>query len=105
MDARITPCVVRDCSVAWACLRSRRLAQPRRGLGAQSVDLAPRQGNADLADPLQLHAVDRFGIETREVDERGRLAAFDRFQIALARLQAHDGLLAVKACQRMALLA
>src|ERR1700688_4939212 len=47
-------------------LASRRLARARRRLGAQPLDLAPRQGNADLPDPFQFYPNDRLGVETGE---------------------------------------
>src|SRR6185295_19922304 len=80
------------------CVRGRRLV-------AQSLDLAPGQGDADLPDPFQLYAGDRLGIETRKVDRGRRLSPLDRFQIALAGLQADGSLLAVEAGQRVALFA
>src|ERR1700681_976102 len=70
-----------------------RLARPRQRLVAQALDLASRQSDADLADPFELYAADRLGIEAREIDQRGGFSPLDRLQIALARLPAHRGLL------------
>src|SRR5581483_4511075 len=81
------------------------LAGAGRGLGPQPGDLSARQGDADFADPVQFHAIDRLGVETREVDEACALAAFDRLQIALAGLELYRGLFPVEARERVALLA
>src|SRR5277367_4496300 len=80
-------------------------ARARRRPGAQPLDLASRQGDADFPDPFQLDACDRLGVEAREVDDMAGLAALDRLQIALAALQAHRGFLAIKARQRVPLVA
>jgi hypothetical protein len=80
------------------------LARPRRGLGPQPLDLTPWQGDTDLADPFQLHSVDRLGVEAREVDDAGGFPALDGLQVALARLQPDRGLFPVEARNRMALL-
>src|SRR5882672_11209589 len=85
-------------------MRLCRLAGPDRGLGPQAIDLAPRQGNADLSDPFQLNPVDRLGVEAGEVDQGGGFSPLDRFQIALAGLQSDRGFLSVEACERVALL-
>src|SRR5215475_5854343 len=82
-----------------------RLAGTRPALGPQPLDLGARQGHADLADPIQFHRIDRLGVETREIDRGRRLSALDRLQVALAGLEADRGLLAIKARQRMTLLA
>ena len=55
-------------SPACAAGALRRLAGSGGRLVAQALDLAPGQGDADLADPFQLHPVDRLGVEAREVD-------------------------------------
>src|SRR6202051_977087 len=86
-------------------MRLGRLACPARRLGPQTLNLAPGQGNADLADPFQLYTADRLGIETREVDLRRRFSALDRLQISLAGLQAPRGLFAGETRQRMGVLA
>src|SRR6185312_11704800 len=77
------------------------LAGPGGRLGPHPLDLASGQGDADLANPFQLYAIDGFGIETRKVDRIGGLAAFDRLQVALAGLQPHHRLLAEEACKRV----
>src|ERR1700677_1240125 len=82
----------------------RGLARSRRGPGPQSLDLAPWQGDADLADPFQPDPVDRLGVETGEVDDAGGLSSLDRFQVALAGLQPDRGLFSVEARNRMMLL-
>src|SRR5437879_6604710 len=66
-----------------------RLARPRQRLVAQPFDLASRQSDADLADPFEFDATDRFGIETREIDQCGGFSPLDRLQIAFAGLQTH----------------
>src|SRR5260370_172324 len=81
-----------------------RLACPGRGLGAQTLDLAPWQGNADLPDPFQFHPVDRLGVEAREVDLGGGFPPLDGFQVSLAGLHPDPGFFAVEAGDRMALL-
>src|SRR3954462_5556113 len=49
---------------------SGRFARPSRRLGPQPLDLAPRQRDADLADPLKPYPVNRLGVEARQVDQR-----------------------------------
>src|SRR5271156_4567157 len=75
-------------------------AGPGRGPGPQPLDLAPRQGDADLADPFQLDAGDRLGVEAREIDDGRGLSPFDGFQIAVAGLDPHRGLFALEARDR-----
>src|SRR5262245_19183523 len=79
------------------------LPRPGGRLGPHPLDLAPRQGDADLADPFQLYAIDWLGIEAREVDRIGRFAALDSLQVALAGLQPHHRLLAEEARKRVPL--
>src|SRR5258706_15661809 len=71
-----------------------RLACPAGGLGPQTLDLAPRQGDADFPAPFQLHPVDRLGVKAREVEQGGRFSPFDGFQVTLAGLQPDRGLFA-----------
>src|SRR5580704_741477 len=82
-----------------------RLAPAPRRLGPHPLDLGPRQGDADFADPFELDAVDRLGVEAREVDLAWGFAALDRLQIALAGLEPHHGLFAKETGKRVALLA
>src|SRR5262249_62427247 len=79
------------------------LAGAGRGLGPQSCNLPARQGDADFADPVQLHAVDRLGVETGEVDEARAFAALDGLQIALAGLELHGCLFPIAALERVGL--
>src|SRR5262249_54803167 len=51
------------------------------------------------------HAVDRLGIEARQVDRISRLAALDRLQVALAGLQPYHSFLAEEARERVPLFA
>src|SRR5260370_38740766 len=81
-----------------------RLAGPGGGFGPQTLDLAPRQGDADLPDPLQLHPVDRLGVEAREVDQGGGFSPLAGFLVTLAGLQPARGLFPVEARQVLALL-
>src|SRR5882757_7172351 len=84
--------------------RSRGLAGLRR-LAAQPFDLTAGQSDEDLADPFELHAVDRLGVKALEIDQARRTAALDCLQIALAALEPDRSLLSVEARQRIALLA
>src|SRR6201995_118629 len=79
------------------------LAGAGRGLCPQPCNLPARQGDADFADPVEFHPIDRLGIETREIDEARALAALDRLQIALAGLELHRRLFPVEARERMGL--
>src|SRR5437764_14927560 len=86
-------------------MRLCRLARAACGLAPQTLDLAAWQRDADFPDPFQLYATDWLGVEAGQVDEACGFAALDGFEVALAGLQAHRGLFAVEARQRMALLA
>src|SRR5580692_6840985 len=86
-------------------MASPRLARARPGLGAQALDLAPRQGDADLPDPFQFYPWDRLGVEACEVDQGCGFAPLDGLEVALARLQPHRGLFAVEARRRVPLVA
>src|SRR5580704_8696663 len=46
---------------AAAAMGLGRLAGPGRPLGPHAFDLAPRQGDIDFPDPVQLYPVDRLG--------------------------------------------
>src|SRR3954469_16347085 len=61
-------------------------------LGAQPLELALGHGQADLADPLELDADDRLGVEAVEIDDGGSFSAFDGLQIAFTRLEPDHGL-------------
>src|SRR5438045_8535975 len=74
-------------------------------LGTQAPDLAARQRDADLADPIQLYPVDRLGVKAVEVDQIRRFSPLDRLQITLTGLEPHRCFLAIEARQREALLA
>src|ERR1700676_3381623 len=101
--ARITR-VFEPSSFLWRTPGLGGLAAPRRPLGTQPLDLAPWQGDADLADPFQFHPVDRLGVEAGEVDEAGGFAPLDGFQVTLAGLQPDRGLFPIEARWGVALL-
>src|SRR3569832_1015161 len=72
-------------------------------LGAQPLELALGHREADLADPVELDADDRLGVEAVEIDDGGGFTPLDRLQIAFAGLEPDLGLFEIVAGQRMAL--
>src|SRR5215468_3435906 len=72
------------------------LLGPLGRLGAHALDLAARQGDEYLADPLRLYPVDCLGIKADEVHHGGGFSLLDGLQVALAGLQADHGFLAVE---------